>query len=409
MRYSLSLQISLSPNFQQELLLKKSIGCARFVYNESLRRKIAKHNTWKTLSEKKKADFDWSTGSVKQLKDEFEWLAKVPYKVLAHSLQNLRKAFKNFWKYSDYGYPQFKRKVRYTSIQFSQHIKIQNQTVYLEKIGYIPFRCSQKLLQQYSSQGKIKSITILQRADKWYGSILFAVPAEVYYQQANSVVKAVALDLNANVRTPIVITATNGQEGTLASSRNVKERLTQLELRRKRWQRKLARQIEQQKKDNKVRKKKKQEVTKGLSKNAQKTQLKLQKCYEKESNVRKDYHKKLAHRLVSTCENVVIEDLKLQKMTKANGNYKRSLNRNMLQLAFGGLRIRLSQKAKRMRSSIIVVNPAYTSQSCSDCGYVSKLNRENQSKFICVECGFKLHADLNAARNILAKGLKQIE
>jgi putative transposase len=50
-----------------------------------------------------------------------------------------------------------------------------------------------------------------------------------------------------------------------------------------------------------------------------------------------------------------------------------------------------------------VVNPAYTSQMCSSCGYVSKGNRKSQASFKCLCCGHKLNADVNAARNILGR------
>jgi transposase len=49
---------------------------------------------------------------------------------------------------------------------------------------------------------------------------------------------------------------------------------------------------------------------------------------------------------------------------------------------------------------VLWVDPAYTSQCCSRCGNVCRENRKTQSQFECVGCGFKLNADLNAARNI---------
>jgi len=49
------------------------------------------------------------------------------------------------------------------------------------------------------------------------------------------------------------------------------------------------------------------------------------------------------------------------------------------------------------------VNAAYTSQTCPCCGYVDKRNRRDQKTFLCLWCGHKLHADLNAAANIEAR------
>ncbi|HEK2791566.1 TPA: transposase, partial [Proteus mirabilis] len=48
--------------------------------------------------------------------------------------------------------------------------------------------------------------------------------------------------------------------------------------------------------------------------------------------------------------------------------------------------------------------PAYTSQKCASCGHTAKENRQSQSKFECLECGYTTNADINGARNILAAG-----
>ena len=52
---------------------------------------------------------------------------------------------------------------------------------------------------------------------------------------------------------------------------------------------------------------------------------------------------------------------------------------------------------------ITEVNPAYTSQTCSKCGYIEKKNRKSQETFICGFCGKKQNADINASKNILAR------
>lgn len=56
---------------------------------------------------------------------------------------------------------------------------------------------------------------------------------------------------------------------------------------------------------------------------------------------------------------------------------------------------------------LMLVSPAYTSQTCSECGYCDKSNRKSQSKFVCGSCGYVVHADLNAAKNIRGVAVSQ--
>jgi len=63
---------------------------------------------------------------------------------------------------------------------------------------------------------------------------------------------------------------------------------------------------------------------------------------------------------------------------------------------------RLEMAAEANRVRFVSVEPAYTSQTCHQCGYVSRSNRHGES-FRCVECNHTANADINAARNILAR------
>jgi IS605 OrfB family transposase len=65
----------------------------------------------------------------------------------------------------------------------------------------------------------------------------------------------------------------------------------------------------------------------------------------------------------------------------------------------------LTYKANERCINIEYVDARYTSQRCSKCGFICRSNRKSQSGFECKECGFKLNADLNAARNIVLKHL----
>jgi len=72
--------------------------------------------------------------------------------------------------------------------------------------------------------------------------------------------------------------------------------------------------------------------------------------------------------------------------------------------AFAQLGHYIACKAAMAGVPVVYADPAYTSQMCSSCGHVSKKNRPDQATFRCTSCGFAEHADVNAARNIAARG-----
>ncbi|MEU7744533.1 transposase [Nonomuraea sp. NPDC049158] len=62
-------------------------------------------------------------------------------------------------------------------------------------------------------------------------------------------------------------------------------------------------------------------------------------------------------------------------------------------------------KAARAGVAFLLVDPAYTSQACPDCGCVARANRPARGRFVCTRCGLAGHADYIAARNIAARGV----
>lgn len=120
---------------------------------------------------------------------------------------------------------------------------------------------------------------------------------------------------------------------------------------------------------------------------------------------------------------VVVEDLKVRNMMASaagtveepgvNVKANAGLNRAMLDVAPGTVRRMLEYKVKRHGGKLVAVNPAYTSQTCSCCGRHPKdapetahlpHGRVSRERFVCPLCSFASDADLNAARNILARG-----
>lgn len=74
--------------------------------------------------------------------------------------------------------------------------------------------------------------------------------------------------------------------------------------------------------------------------------------------------------------------------------------------AFAQLGEFIAYKARRAGVPVVYVDPAYTSRTCAECGYIDKANRASQALFACRNCGFVDHADRNGSRSIKARGLE---
>ena len=111
---------------------------------------------------------------------------------------------------------------------------------------------------------------------------------------------------------------------------------------------------------------------------------------------------------------VVVENLNVKVMTASakgtvenpgkNVRQKARLNKGMLDTAFGEIRKKLEYKCGRL----IEIHPAFTSQTCSECGHADEENRKTQARFQCVSCGFASNADTNAAMNIRRLGMARL-
>ncbi|MCA1775376.1 MAG: transposase, partial [Loktanella sp.] len=86
-----------------------------------------------------------------------------------------------------------------------------------------------------------------------------------------------------------------------------------------------------------------------------------------------------------------------------NVRQKAGLNRAILDQGWHGFETVLAYKLEERGGHLCKVDPRYTSQTCSACGAVDRGSRESQASFHCRTCGFRAHADHNAAINILRR------
>jgi|GEM_PF-3422653 len=129
---------------------------------------------------------------------------------------------------------------------------------------------------------------------------------------------------------------------------------------------------------------------------------------KKESDYGKDFVRKLASKIAQHLDSTGVAVLSLEDLTKLTSDIKKAWtekqkerNRRLKSsFPFAALRVALIPACRKLGIAVKLIKPAYTSQGCSRCGHVCKDNRTTQSRFVCVKCGFKANADVNAAINI---------
>ena len=124
---------------------------------------------------------------------------------------------------------------------------------------------------------------------------------------------------------------------------------------------------------------------------------------------RKDWVQKTTTDLARRFDVVRVEDLNAKAMTRSasgtvdkpgrNVPQKAGLDRCILKSGWGLLAARLEQKAP---GRVEKVKAGYTSQTCNPCKHITSQRRKSQATFVCVACGHRTNADVNAARNIAA-------
>ena len=136
-------------------------------------------------------------------------------------------------------------------------------------------------------------------------------------------------------------------------------------------------------------------------------------------NRRRNDYRHFAKSLARHHSLVGLEDLKIKNMVaSARGtadkpitgvSAKRSLNRSIQRSAWGELQSSIMSACELAGSAWCLVNPRNTSIICSVCEYKDKRNRESQSVFVCVRCGFAINADYNASLNILRRAVNLLD
>ena len=360
------------PDSEQARFFIKSFGCVRKVYNLMLDDRKKAYEEYKTTGIKTK----YPTPA--KYKKEYPYLKEVDSLALANAQLNLEKAFKNFLKNKDFGFPKYKCKSNPV-----QSYTTNNQNTIYVKNGYIKLPKLKSLVRiklHREIKGLIKSVTISKNSlNHYFVSIL----CEEEIEELPKANKNIGIDLG------IKEFATMSDCTKVPNLKFAKE----YEKRLKREQRKLSRRGRLAKSNNKKL---------SESKNYQKQKKKVAKIYNKIRNKRKDFINKISTEIINSHDIICIEDLNIKGMLK---NHK--LSRSISDVSWSEFERQLEYKANWYGRIIVKVPKFYpSSKICSSCGNVKKELLLSERTYRCECCGLEIDRDYNAGINILRKGLK---
>ena len=388
-----SLKIRLYPTEDQKILLNKTFGCCRFVYNKHKEERDSFYNENikdKNLSKKEIQELykTFKPKTQKEFCDEFEWLREIPAITVTDSIRRCDTAYNNFFqsrsgkrKGRKVGFPKFKSK-KERNQSFSVYMLSKNcldwehRLITVPKFKQVRFRHAEdrkgKWIEWYRDATP-KNLTVSKNAcGEYWCSILFEKEQDIY--QTINTDKATGLDFSPNC---LYINDLGEPAPSFKKAKQEnKKRLTQLQRRFARKQRD--------------------------SKNREKARIKLAKFENRIANIRRDYREKETLRLVRENDVIGIEDLNIQAMEKFSHNAK-----NYVDTSWYTFVTRLEQKAKFRNCLIIKSGRFYpSSKTCNHCGYVKKDLKLSDRVWICPQCGREIQRDQNAAKNLKDNALK---
>ena len=353
------------PDKKQQEFFSKNFGSCRYVYNHYLAKRKAEWEEWHdTMSYN-----DTAKDLANNLKKENEWLKEADSSALQQSLRHLDNAYQNFFSKRG-GYPKFKRRrtdQSYRTMNNNNSIRIEGDVIRLPKAGKI------KIVKTRKIEGRILSATVTMTSS---GRYYISLQVEEEYEYLPN--KGGKLGIDAGLTVLYTDSKNNKIEnpGTLSKH----------EKRIRRLQRELSRK-------------------KTGSKNREKARIRLAREHEKVADIRNDFQHKMTYRLASDNQVVCIEDLNVKGMMR---NHR--LAGSISDASWSEFFRKLEYKMEDRGGTLIRVPRTFpSSQKCSCCGRQNREVRDLSVRtWICPGCGTKHDRDVNAAVNILAKGLEML-
>lgn len=362
----------------RHIKLSQTAGACRYVWNHFLAENKRKYRLSQNVFVRGLPQYRRPTVTFQglfvqftELRNRTPWLKDLPFKPVRYVLKYQADAWKQAFKHG--GFPKFHGRRGQDSFTIPEAVKLKAGKIHIPRTGWCTL--SRKGGNPYDGCQPVKAV-IKRDCGRWYCVVTYA--ADIPATADNGL----ALGVDMNVRQVAVST------GDILHMPDVKK----LETRKKRYQRRMARQV------------------KGSNRRAL-TRQRVAKTSRRIAHARHNWAHQTSRQIADTAGMVVVEDLQTKGMTASakgsiespgkNVRQKAGLNREILTTGWSQLRQMLEYKA----AHVVAVNPAYTSQTCNSCKAVDKDSRKKQAVFKCVHCGHADNADVNASRNIMASGI----
>jgi putative transposase len=351
------------PTPEQEAILARTFGCARFAYNHMLRLRT---DAWYQRQER--VGYHETSAALTALKKtpEHAWLNEVSSVPVQQALRHLQTAFANFFA-KRAKYPNFRRKDGAQSAEYTTSaFKWDGASLKLAKMDApLAIRWSRTI----PKGAKVTTVTVSKDASGRYHVSMLCDDA---VSAKPEVAGKVGIDLGL---THFAILSTGEKIAAPNTFRKNEAKLAKL-------QRRLA---------------KKQ---KG-SANRMKAKLKVARIHARTADSRRDFLHKLSSRLINENQVIAIESLAVSDMQK-----NRCLAKSISDASWSEFTRQLEYKAQWYGRTLVGIDKWYpSSKRCSDCGHTVVKMPLNIRAWTCPECGSIHDRDINAARNVLAAGL----
>lgn len=406
-KYHYGFKVRIYPNTKQKQIITASSNASRFVYNEMVAigkeiYRFGKPTIYIKVVEDRLTQLKEQRSSV-ALKDKFPWLRdkNIDTMAIENAKQSYRKAWNMYRKVYHIAPPNFHKKGYEEKYQTSEHYdkkkidiptmsngrcRFSKKHVRLPMLGKIRYKGSERMIDKLFSMLEVRIGTITITKDScgdYYASFQLASD-QPFVTKAQKTGSKVGIDLN-------IENFYADSNGKIVDNphyyRKAKKRLAKA-------QRKLGKRCARAKKEHRALHK---------AKNYQKQRILVAEIQKKIMNRRKNFLHYLTTTLIKNHDLVVAEELRSKNMMK-NHALASSIQDNGWRTFLSMMKYKAEMYGKDFRT----VNPKNTTQTCHCCGHIMKGEQKltlKDREWFCPACGVHHIRDINAARNILDKGL----